>query len=565
MNYREPDQLEDSRAVQGLLAVVPGMLLWAAFPSLGFDWLAWVALIPFFFLGELRGLLRPVLWSFLGGLVYFGLLTAWSRAFHPLAWPFLTFTCALAWPVTMLGYKIIRRRYLYWSFLLVPAWWVAVEQFRSTGYWGFPWGVVGYTQWQVMSLLQITSLTGIAGISFLVVLVNFTLFRLVQCRLLDNRVLMSTMVVVAVVVAALLLGHGVLPRTAVSGMTPGPAAAGTFRIALIQPNFPAKMTWETEARAYLDKLRDLTEQAVRAVAHAPDLVVWAETAIPIPLTQGADGIWRDPLLRYWPKITQGRFHLIVGRPVSITGSDGRVTDYNCAVLYNPAGEAVNYEGKEHLVPFGETMPFLHDFKFIEDFGVSVGISDYAPVPGKAPLPVPGGKFGVLICYESTFGDLTRRQVAAGSTMLLNMTNDVWSGSEEAHWQHYTMSVVRAAENRTPLVRVGNSGISAVINAWGHPQVESPVMREKVVVEDIAWRTGDPTFYTLHGDWFAWSCFGLAALVLLFQSARQLSRLRRRAAVLARRRRRREDDDDDDADIAEQDATADDDDAEPRHA
>ncbi|HNW93484.1 MAG TPA: apolipoprotein N-acyltransferase [bacterium] len=542
MKYGEPaSQLETTRAVPALLAVVAGALLWAAFPTQNLPAAAWVALVPLFFLGELRGLGRPVLWAWLGGLVFFGLLTYWSHCFHPLAWPFLTLACSLAWPLFMLGYKIIRRRFIYWSLLLVPALWVAIEQFRSVGYWGFPWGVVGYTQWQQVSLLQLTTLTGIAGVSFLVVLVNYVVFRLLQCRLLDNRLLLLAFAVVVLMAAVLLLGHQAIPD-----QTRMPR--GNYRVAVVQPNFPPVMHWETEAAAYLRKLRTLTEQAA---AHRPHLLIWAETAVPIALQRDAAGRWRDPIAaKFWAQTIQRRFHLLVGRPVSITGSNGALRDYNCAVLYDTDGVPVNYEGKEHLVPFGETLPFLHEINWIEKFGASVGISDYVPVARKQPMTVPGGKLALLVCYESTFGDLTRRQVAAGATLLVNITNDVWSLSEDAHWQHYAMSVVRAAETRTPLVRAGNSGVSAIVDAWARPQLESPVMRDYVAIEDITWRTEGPTFYVRRGDWFAWSCFYGLALLLVYQAVRQLWRLRLRARVFARRRARRraddeEDDDDDD--------------------
>ncbi len=512
-----------------LLALVCGLLLWAAFPGADAWYLAWVGLIPLFAIGEVRGLLRPMLLAFAAGAVFFGLLTSWARAFHPLAWPFLTVANALFWAAFMLGYKLLRRRYLYWTFLLVPAWWVAVEHFRATGYWGFSWGVLGYTQWQQAPLLQLTVLTGITGISLLLVAANYTLFRLGLCGLRDNRVLMLAALQVVLLVAVLLSGQQALPPRYGDDLTAvAPVPAGSIRVAMVQPNFPPQLAWDDDAarNGYLRTLRNLTEQAA---VHAPDLVIWAETAIPFPLTRGADGRWHDPLpAAFWQAATRGRFHLLVGRPVTLFAG-GRSRDYNCMVLHAPSGEPLDFAGKEHLVPFGETLPYLEEVAWVRAFGASLGISGYSPLTGRTLLRLPGAVLGSLVCYEATFGDLTRRRVRDGATLLLNITNDVWSLSADAHRQHFAMSVVRAAETRTPLVRAGNSGICAVADAYGRVQAVTEPLREHLLYEDVLPANGAPTTYVRYGDWLALLCAAGCLPVLLRCALGQLRRPARRRA------------------------------------
>lgn len=500
----------ESVKTQWALALAAGLLLVSAFPGIGLSAAVWFALVPLFWLGEARGLVRPALLAVPAGLAFFGPLLWWVHTFHWLAWPLLTAACALQFPVFMLGYKLLRRRFLYAGFLLVPAWWVALEAFRGDGYWGFPWGQLGYTQWNFPPLLQVTALTGVAGLSFLIVLANYALFRLALCRLLDNRVLGIALAVIVLLGAAVVAGGNAIPEKRL------PA---TDRIDLIQPNFPAVLGWGERQAQYLQTLGQMTRQAHD---HRPRLVIWPETVIPVPVEQGPDGTLTDfygPALAAMSRAAP----LLLGR--ALTGPDGR--DYNCALLVDGDTRAVA-GGKIHLVPFGETLPGLHDFAWLESFGRSVGISDFAPVARKAPFPFAGGRLGLLICFEATFGELTRALVRDGATLLVNITNDIWSGSPTAHEQHFAMSVLRAAENRRYLVRGGNSGVSAVVDPFGRVLVRTPVMQSAILTENVVLdAAGLPlTLYTRWGDWFARGCGAVSALVLVWLGARQRHYYRR---------------------------------------
>jgi len=497
-----------------MLALATGLMLWASFPMLNYEYLIWFALVPLFWLGESQGLVRPTLLAYGVGIIFFGGLTFWVHSFHPFAWPALVLVLALYFALFMLGYKMLRRRFLYLNFFLVPAWWIAVEHFRSIGYWGFPWGVLGYSQWDFPPLLQISVYTGVTGLSFLIVLVNYTLFRLSHCRLLDNRVMAAAVAVVIIMSGALLYGDRIIPRQ---------LEQGDFRVAIVQPNFPADLNWQTRYSDYLNKLIALTGKLKQ---FNPRLIIWPETVIPVPLYLLPGNQTLDPYEKIWPAVTNFDNFLLTGRPVSSGTDPERREDRNGAILYGPNGELLGWTGKKQLVPFGETLPGIHSIEWVAALGNSLNISDYLPVADKQPLTLPQGKIGVLICFESTFGDLTRRLVKNGSGLLINITNDVWSHSATAHWQHYSMSIFRAVENRCYLVRAANSGVSAVIDPFGQQLVNTKIMQEELLLEDVAFGPRQHTLYTSFGDWFPWLCSALSGCLILYVAIQQIRYYRR---------------------------------------
>jgi apolipoprotein N-acyltransferase len=123
--------------------------------------------------------------------------------------------------------------------------------------------------------------------------------------------------------------------------------------------------------------------------------------------------------------------------------------------------------------------------------------------------MPGGRFGVLICYEGIFPALTRQFVADGADFLVNVTNDAWYGRSSAPYQHLAQATLRAVENRVPLVRAANTGISAVVDPTGRIRWQGPLFEPLTHTAEIAW-PGVRTFYSRYGDVFVWAC-ALASL------------------------------------------------------
>jgi apolipoprotein N-acyltransferase len=185
---------------------------------------------------------------------------------------------------------------------------------------------------------------------------------------------------------------------------------------------------------------------------------------------------------------------------------------NSAFLVSADGQILDRYDKIHLVPFGEYIPLRTILKFLDK--LVVGIGDF--LPGNAPevMQGPGGRFGVVICFEVIFPDLVRRFVDLGADYMVTITNDAWFGRSSAPYQHFSMVVFRAVENRVYFARAANTGISGFIDPFGRVLQKSGIFTEEAVTGEI--RTGGPrTFYTAYGDLFAQACVILALFAPVF--------------------------------------------------
>jgi len=193
--------------------------------------------------------------------------------------------------------------------------------------------------------------------------------------------------------------------------------------------------------------------------------------------------------------------MVVGSPAY--ERDGEVVKYfNSAFLLSPSGEVLGRSDKIHLVPFGEYVPLAGFLPFVHK--MVAGIGDFSP--GEKPLPLNTGKgqIGILVCFEGIFPDLARQYVNDGSRMLVNITNDAWFGKSSAPYQHLSMVVFRAVENRVPVVRAANTGITSIIDSKGHIHGMTPLFQEGFLSSEVRLGEGG-SFYTRFGDLFAWLC------------------------------------------------------------
>jgi apolipoprotein N-acyltransferase len=179
--------------------------------------------------------------------------------------------------------------------------------------------------------------------------------------------------------------------------------------------------------------------------------------------------------------------------------NGRLHHFNSAFLLSPSQKIVGKYDKKHLVPYGEYIPLKRFFPFIDK--MVAGIGDFSSGSTITLLHLPEASFGVLICYEIIFPDLTRRFVKQGAQFLVNITNDAWFGKTSAPYQHLSMAVVRAIENRRYIARAANTGISAFIDATGEIQSATPLFTESFLTGTIG-VVDVQTFYTTFGDVFA---------------------------------------------------------------
>ena len=390
------------------------------------------------------------------------------------------------------------------ALVVSPLLWVAVELARAR-ITSFPWNLLGYTQMDNALLTRLAPCTGVYGIS-LVVFAASAAFAgaLVMPR---QRAPARLALYAALLVAACqYLGHALRPTLRV----------GAEKAVLLQPNLNVGSGPALSAVALAASGASLTLQAAASDDVATRMVLWPESPSPFQ-TDRAD------FTAVVAKLATDLAAPVVAGAVGVEGTPGgpAAKTYNSAVLFLPvAGMATRYD-KIHLVPFGEFVPYADLFRFASGLTQAVGTFDR----GVQRLPLQAGQhgYGVFLCYESIFGDEVRRFVGNGAEVLVNLSDDGWYGDSSAPFQHINMARMRAIENRRWLLRDTNNGITASIDPDGRVVETMPRNRRGAVVVHFDFLHGF-TFYTLHGDVFAYSC-AAAALCSVVLAALRSSRQR----------------------------------------
>jgi apolipoprotein N-acyltransferase len=249
------------------------------------------------------------------------------------------------------------------------------------------------------------------------------------------------------------------------------------------------------------------ERLTRSVtSFKPELVIWPESATPFFFQNEAAYAERVRILA-----RELSTALLFGSP-AFKKDFGDIRYLNSAFLLTPAGELAGRSDKIHLVPFGEYVPLKRILPFVNK--LVEGIGDFAPGELAKPLDIGSTKIGVLVCYEGIFPELSRAYVNAGARVLVNISNDAWYKRSSAPYQHLSMTVFRAIENRVPLVRATNTGISAIIDSKGHFNGMTTLFNEAALTGEVRPGTGG-TFYDRFGDLFAWICLAGTGVIGLF--------------------------------------------------
>ena len=382
------------------------------------------------------------------------------------------------------------------ALVAAPFLWIAVELARARVT-SFPWNLLGYAQVDSGVLAQIAPLTGVYGLSFVLAAVNAA----IACALVLPR--RRTTAVVALT--------GALIATAVqnAGTWFRPAAmTGSQKAVLMQPNLqvgPGE-TGGNAANLSIAFAR-LTLQASVFDDRHTSVALWPESPSPFQ-TDRTDFTTTAAFVA-----RQLQAPLIAGAIGVVQGTEaGRVEHiYNSAALFTPDGGLTGRYDKIHLVPFGEYVPYANLFQFASGLTQAVGTFDRGT--SRTPLAVGGHRYGVFLCYESIFGDEVRQFVANGAEVLTNLSDDGWYGDTSAPFQHINMARMRAIENRRWLLRDTNSGITASIDPNGRIVERMDRHKRGAVAVHFDYRT-DLTFYTLHGDVFAYVCTLLALVAVV---------------------------------------------------
>ena len=568
------------RALRALAALASGLLLSGAFPPGRWPELAWLALAPLLIVCRFAAPGAAFRLGILAGAAYWIVTLRWllRLAETGTVWP----VAALAWIALALymalytgAFGVLASRLLRWSegpapyssgpgdggaepaagaggrrlrrlalLAVVPAAWVGLEYLRSHLLTGFPWNELGVSQFRNLVVIQIAEWGGVYAVSALLVSMNVAL-ALAALRVLDGwrrptlrqssgqgrRRDVPLEFVAAVTAAALCMTWGCHRLRVLAQPEEG---RPTVRVAAVQPCIPQLKKWTPDSAAEIREA--LGVQTERALTLEPDLVIWPETALPTAISVDPSGTLRTD------EDTVGLLRdLFADKPVALLagameliGPEKDPIWYNASVLIRDLRVTGRYR-KQHLVPFGEYLPFDQCCPLIK----RMAPLGFSCTPGTEPtvfrLDRPPVRFATLICFEDIVPGLARRAVRAGAQFLVNQTNDAWFDPSALSLQHMSHCVFRCVENRVDAVRSANTGVTCVIDRRG---------RLELIAEDgarcapafkasrVAARADrEPfTFYTRHGDAvFALPCALLALLGLILElwSARRACRQRAR--------------------------------------
>ncbi len=393
------------------------------------------------------------------------------------------------------------------ALLAAPFLWVAIELWRGYVV-GFPWDLLGTAQVENIPLTRLATVTGVYGLSVEIMLVNTAFAAAVLARRRAR---------------VLLLGAAVLAAAALqaSVFVEPPAVPAEGRARLFQQNIPIDQTWRSDT--YRQTLGQLSATSAplgpQENSPRPDLIVWPESPAPF--------FANDPLFRVIlsQTATNAQAYIIAGAVGSdmpkAPGEEPRQI-YNSAVLVAPDGTWTARYDKVHLVPFGEFVPLKSLLTFAQKLTREVG--DYVPGNGRKVFDLGRYKVGTFICYESVFPGEVRQFAANGAQLFVNISNDGWFGPTAAPYQHLNQARMRAIENQRWILRATNTGITAVIDPYGRVLEQAP--RNVQVTLDVPFGIiSAQTFYTHHGDWFAWLCV-IISLAFVLSGTRLTQWMRR---------------------------------------
>lgn len=510
------------------------MLLSLCYPGFNQGWLVWIALTPLvcavWFGGAKRAnapattASHPFALGYVTGLIYFGVTFRWLAELAPLfhtPWlhglPYLLalymalYPATWAWILTKLPWG--PRPFLSpWRNLAVAALgacvWTALEWVRGWLFSGFGWNGLGVALHEDLAMIQIADLVGVLGLTWLVVFCNLIAVIVVRRIVLElgpqflkgiRWEFSLTMALMAVV-----FGYGV--RT----LFQRPESTTSIRVVAIQPNIPQTEKFDPASEdKILGDLEKLTGLA--SLLKPLDLIVWPEAATP-------RGMFADEVnYRFtMDQAARGDFDLLLGSlDYELSPDDPEhPRQYNAAMLLSERGTVRSVYRKMHLVPYGEYLPLRSVLpQFVGD--LVPGDLDAGTEATTLKLSKSQTSLGVLICFEDTLGDLTRGFVQKGAQILVNVTNDGWFGKSVAAEQHLANARFRAIENRRPLLRCANTGVTCLIDYAG--RIDRGHLRpfEQGFIPFSIPVQMQPglTFYTRCGDWIAHLSTAVTLLLL----------------------------------------------------
>jgi apolipoprotein N-acyltransferase len=518
------------------MSLASGLLLALAFPNYNWPILAWVAIALLIVAVDRARPGQAAFCGWLHGIVFYPVALPWIyvvlRQYGNLdvfsAAGVLALISAAGGVFSALfavGVVFIERRRKGWGLFAAPFLWVVLEWARThLPNLGFPWNLAGYAAAENIALMQLAKWTGIYGLSFLVVAFNALLARAV---LRGNGWTGRPWEPVALTAILISVIAWFGPRFI-------PAATADHVAHLVQTDFPQSESypanWMIVHAPELDQLAGISIDAARrgeirewrgtvqSLARTPaplddGPVIWPEVPAPFSLQDPRFAARARDIAR------ESGENFLVG-VVEWRRAPRGYDLFNSAVLFDPSGQRVFTYDKIHLVPYGEFVPWR---KWLRVGGrITADLADFTSGAGHGTASLPGGPFGVFICYESIFPAEVRQFVKNGAQLLVNISNDGWFGRSAAPAQTLLMARVRAVENRRWILRATNNGFTVSVDPYGRIAASLPTDVRGELDASYAFRS-ERTLYTRRGDWIVWLC---AAMLVFLVASSLISATRR---------------------------------------
>ena len=502
-----------------LWALASGVLLFLSFPRYGSAVVAWFALVPLLLAVRSASPLKAFGLGWLAGFTgYVGILywivhvvVHYGRLPVAVGIPVMLLLAAyLGLYVSIFSGLLVRLRKRGIPVVMAaPLLWTSLEFVKSHLLSGFPWANLGASQYPNLPFIQMAEFTGTYGLTFLVVMANAVLFRILFERTGDRRWIREALACILLLAA----GHG-YGWWRIGDIGKKLEGAPSLAVRLIQGNIEQDVKWDP---AYQKETVDIYTSLSRRAAPPPEsLIVWPETAAPFYF-QDRDDLHRQVVLL--PRETAS--WLILGSP-RYEQRVREIASFNSAFLVSPEGVLQDRYDKVHLVPYGEYVPFRRIIPFLT--ALTEGIGDFESGAGYQVLSMGVHRPGILICYEGILAEAGRAYKRQGADLLVNITNDAWFGRSSAPYQHLSMTVFRAVETRLYLVRAANTGISAVVDPLGRITDRTGIFERTTLAGSVKF-IDEKTVYGAYGDIFVYLCLGGTLVVIGFSSPGRIGRPR----------------------------------------
>lgn len=516
-----------------LLSFLAAMLFSFSFPAPGIGYLVWIALVPWFIIISTGH--RAGLFSYIIGILFFVYNLSWLRFVTYFGWFSLSLYLALYFFVCGIILQFLRRRLRLPHVFAAPFVWVALEYLRSFPYSGFPWFFAGHSQYLNLPLIQIADITGVYGISFLIVVVNGAIADLTEPLLFKHNYksgrdsiafsanrgnMFYFTIIFPCLLLSLTLAYGYFGSYVHPILREGP------KVCVVQGNIPQGVKIMADEKQQEEILLKYTNLSLSTVEEEIDMIVWPETMVPGILNinprildRKIDRLSNESVQR----LTDATAANLVLGGTAIDVKDASPLYFNSAFYFDGKGRFVDRYDKIFLVPFGEFIPFENWLSFLSHlvpYNISLsGGTERTVFELDTKKGYGNCKFAVIICYEDTIAPLVRKFRKDGAEFMINITNDAWFCNSPELDQHLAVMVFRAVENRISIARAANSGISSFVAPNG--EIYDSLAKggeykeiDGILCNRIRFENSKNSWYTNYGDVFAISCLSVTALLLL---------------------------------------------------